>query len=267
MVSPDAFIQHRVKRLKTGAAFTLVELLVTIAVISVLAGLLLSALSTSKARALRTMCVSNMRQWGIAIQMYGGDHNESFPDNRDASGLVYCGTNVQKFWNRYLLPWAKTKDQKARNHILFCPTDRFHRGYDMQDDLSEATQVFCGYFLLPNRDLDYSRASMDWEIGGVADWHSRPKLGGEFYSAPVLVDRVQASGRSAVGGSTVLRWQFGEGLSAMPLANHARGRLSEPVGGNFLFEDGRVSWFKKDSITLASKVKGPKGEFNYIFFL
>ena len=58
-------------------AFTLVELLVVIAVVGILASLLLPALNQGKAAARRIQCVDNLRQLGLATQMYW-DENDDF---------------------------------------------------------------------------------------------------------------------------------------------------------------------------------------------
>ena len=103
--------------------FTLVELLVVMAIMAALAGLLLPVLGRAREKGRRTVCMANLKQIGLAIHMYAEDYYERFPGNGvEDTGSSEMGLLFPRYINAPTV-WDCPGDKKTAfatisNHTL-----------------------------------------------------------------------------------------------------------------------------------------------------
>ena len=105
----------------------MIELLVVIAIIAILAAMLLPALSHAKQQAQEAGCLSNLKQWGLAEQMYAGDNRDSLPtdgmgDSEEYEGTYPYGTAADPTaWFNLLPPYTagRTLASYASNRVNY----------------------------------------------------------------------------------------------------------------------------------------------------
>ena len=102
-------------------AFTLIELLVVIAIIAILAALILGPVSRSKETAKGAACISNLRQIGIALQLYVDGNNQRLPTLYDKP--IVTDTN-QPTTNALPSVEVVLQGELGNTNVLRCPSDK-----------------------------------------------------------------------------------------------------------------------------------------------
>ncbi len=204
--------------------FTLVELLVVIAVIALLAALLFPAFAQARAKARQTVCVSNLRQIGLALEQYASDHDDTFmpgvllPTAAPGDSPQYAG-------------WAGLCNTYARAPGIFrCPASAAPTTTPgLQPPLSLVSYFF------------------NLNLGGAEAPAGLPRAALTAPAATVLV----AETTEGLPGVYVPVEQPGETVS--PFADEfvaSTPSASRHQGGRcFLLADGHVKWLRAEAVS------------------
>jgi len=230
-------------------AFTLVEMLVVISVISILAAFMLPVVGNAIGMGKLASCQSRLRHWGAAFQMYAGDYKLSYPhiDGLDRNKADADNSG----WVDVLPPYMREKPW--RNHEKW----KFPRQNTVYQCPAAVLAEDKAYFYYPRRDGFFSYAANScleldnccWApYGGARDWPMPPFLNVSKIVNPgrtiLLFDQLVDTYR-AYGGTRVDK-TAGKYCGSYPKDFAATHRRGSKLGGSILFCDYHVEW--KDSV-------------------
>lgn len=219
------------------AAFTLIELLIVIAIIALLAAILFPVFGRARENARRTSCLSNMKQLGLGLMQYTQDFDETMPTG--GSQLDYAHWSapnpLPQTWRCFIFPYVKSYQ------VYACPSNRYSGKFKVGDFTTGTYQAdHDGPGPFPISYANNKNAMpKDWRFPGMPI--------SAIYNASqfiVLGESLEYYGALVLGRTA-------------PTASVTNGLFASHFGGaNYTFADGHAKWMRPLQTVAAGSSSG-----------
>lgn len=226
--------------------FTLIEVLTTIAVVSILAAIIASGVWQARQKVRQTNCASNLRQISVALQMYVADCDGIYPPDSDAVMDAQGNSYKPHIWLDFLKPYLG-------NDYFYCPS----RSLPGVFGKNEWHRILTGYAC-------NSRLSRIVSQGQNYALVGRPDTALRFPSLTVTAFDARTGIVSISRADTAENWRhYGaydfdnrELIKAQP-----EGATRHGGGANYAFADGHVRWYRPTQLSVTRRSDGVRPGF------
>lgn len=269
---------------RASRGFTIVELLIVVGIIAVLMSILLPAMGKARESARQTQCISNLRQWGLAYQMYGDANRGFLPDDgEDGTNSAPIGEwdgrkpkaprpNLGPLWLNALPPLVGAKPYHdlqvaaaagglrlpngSDNSLFTCPSAPEAVAARPSDPVDDGYFVLTGWLGEPVKQA--RRTFLCYVPNSKIDTGARPYKMAQMRPASTVV--LMTEKRMSPAELPKTDENFDKTL-ARAKADWQRFAGRHRGGGNLLFADAHVNWFSNAELAHAPGLKA-KNDWN-----
>lgn len=231
-------------------AFTLKELLAVLFILGLFATVALTAMGGARDRSIIAQCESNLRQFTLAVMIYGGENDDKLPST-SAGGtwawdLPWAAGNLL---NSYGAPWQ----------VMYCPGTAFR--FSPSDNFNLYTNYSPGVYHIIDYALTFGGNALNPTNVNFSIYPQSLPFGPGVLPGPVPSKRVLLADATLTPAGTISGpWDSIQGGYAK---RHTSAHLlgSVPAGGNVAFLDTHVEWRPFSQMTLRTPPTGPGANF------